>query len=82
MAAQRRWIRDQLRLEGHLHVAASDGLWCVTATGIGPLWRKLRQPCPDRRPPQSRGIYERMRASSVIYDEIAQREWTPDGSGG
>ena len=31
----------------HVHVGAKDGLWCVRATGIGPLWRKIRQPCPD-----------------------------------
>jgi hypothetical protein len=43
--------------DGHeVHVAARDGLWRVTATGIGPLWEKIRQPCPDRRSPQRRSV--------------------------
>jgi hypothetical protein len=31
-----------------VHVAGPGGLWRVTPTGIGPLWEKIRQPCPDR----------------------------------
>jgi hypothetical protein len=58
-AAQRKAILDALA-DGHeVHVAGRDGLWRVTATGIGPLWEKIRQPCPDKRAPGSQGIYER-----------------------
>jgi hypothetical protein len=39
-----------------VHVAGPGGLWRVTPTGIGPLWEKIRQPCPDRRPAPSGGI--------------------------
>jgi hypothetical protein len=78
MAAQRQFIRHVLLTEGHLHVAATDGLWCVSATGIGPLWRKLRQSCPDKRPYRASGaLYDQMRRN-VIYDEIPRREWTAD----
>ena len=53
-AQMQRWaFRDSLALSGHVHVASHDGLWCVTGDTeqlrtLGPLWRKLRQPCPDR----------------------------------
>ena len=65
--AQRAWLHDELAAGGRVHVAAMDGLWCVTATGIGPLWRKIWQPCPDRR---------RQPASGTFYRQI-QRERTP-----
>ena len=81
--AQRLAIRQHVILGGHVHVAAIDGLWCVTGTPeqvdrIGVLWEKIRQPCPDRRPPRSRGIYRQVEEErrNVIYDEIAQ--WTAD----
>ena len=32
-----------------VHVAGWDGLWRVMPTGIGPLWEKIRQPCPASR---------------------------------
>ena len=55
MLAQRLAIRQQVLLGGHMHVAAPDGLWCITADprqmlSIGPLWEKIRQTCPDAGP--------------------------------
>lgn len=77
-AEHRAFIRRQLADEGHVHVASADGLWCVTATAIGPLWRKVRQPCPDGRPYDSAGsVYRQMQQEAgrlVIYDELAQWE--------
>jgi len=59
-AAQRKQLLEALA-DGHeVHVAGRDGLWRVTATGIGPpLWEKIRQPCPDRRPPIASNFYRR-----------------------
>jgi hypothetical protein len=83
--AHRLAILEQLALEEHAHVAAVDGLWCVTGSPeqvlrIGPLWEKIRQPCPDRRPAGS-SLYRELqhrRPDSVIYDEIPRWEWTGD----
>lgn len=49
--------------DGHVHVAARDGLWCVTGTGdqlatYGPLWERLREPQPQ---PPVRSIYDEVR---------------------
>jgi hypothetical protein len=59
-AAQRKMLLDALADGLEVYVAGRDGLWRVTATGIGPLWEKIGQPCPDRRPIQSRGLYEQV----------------------
>jgi len=45
--ADRYWILSALRREGHTHVYARDGLWCVTGSDrqlatFGPLWERLR----------------------------------------
>ncbi len=47
VSAQRYAIRATLARDGHIHVGAKDGLWCVTGTGMqlvtfGPLWEKIR----------------------------------------
>lgn len=58
-AAQRKAVLTAIEAGHEVHVAARDGLWRVTATGIGPLWEKIRQPCPDRKPSPTPGLYER-----------------------
>lgn len=51
-----RWALGQnLAVSGHVHVISGDGMWCVTGDHeqlrtLGPLWRKIRQPCPEMRP--------------------------------
>lgn len=53
-ATMQRWtLHRDLVLSGHVHVVSQDGLWCVTGDleqlrTFGPLWRKIRQPCPGR----------------------------------
>lgn len=53
-ATMQRWaLHQNLVLSGHVHVVGQDGLWCVTGDleqlrTLGPLWCKIRQPCPDR----------------------------------
>ena len=56
-AAQRKALLAALADGMEVHVAARDGLWRVTATNIGPLWEKIRQPCPDRRSPRPRSVF-------------------------
>jgi hypothetical protein len=59
-AAQRKAVLAAIEAGHEVHVAARDGLWRVTATGLGqPLWEKIRQPCPDRKQPPVPGLYER-----------------------
>jgi hypothetical protein len=47
--AQRTQVLAAVADGAEVHVAGRDGLWRVMPTGIGPLWEKIRQPCPDRR---------------------------------
>ena len=58
--AQRAMVLGAVAAGRVVHVAGAGGLWRVTPTGIGPLWEKIRQPCPDRRPAPSRGLYEQL----------------------
>ena len=65
--AQRMAILAALKEGEDVHVAARDGLWRVTPTGIGPLWEKIRQPCPDRQPPRPRSFYdEQVRPGYIV----------------
>ena len=63
-----------------VHVAGPGGLWRVMPTGIGPLWEKIRQPCPDR-PPWPGGAHgwaleraARIAADPPVRSEL-QGEW-------
>ena len=58
--AQRAMILGAVMDGQEVNVAGPGGLWRVMPTGIGPLWEKIRQPCPDRRPAPSRGLYEQL----------------------
>jgi hypothetical protein len=40
--AQRYAIEGAVALGGHVHLAARDGLWCITPSALGPLWEKIR----------------------------------------
>lgn len=49
MQAHRYALVSQLIAAGHAHVAARDGLWCVTGDrrqllSLGPLWERLPKP--------------------------------------
>jgi hypothetical protein len=53
----RRSIEDAAIAGQHVHAAARDGTWCITMTGVGLLWVKLWQSCPEDE--RRNAVYER-----------------------
>ena len=55
-------VERRARNGEHAHLAARDGLWCVTAQPVGFLWARLRSPSSSQEP-------------MPIWDEDADLAW-------
>jgi hypothetical protein len=81
--AERWTLIAELARTGHVHKITAFGGWCVTMTGIGPLWAPLPAPRRGGPPRPVGGAYgipqaARHEARLGWYDEAAG--WAPLGT--